>query len=161
MAKPPRDLSPATTSTYFITTNAFSGQALFQSERVANLLLATFLEYRKQKRFLLHEFVIMPNHLHVILTTTVGITLERSVQSIKGGFSFRAGKEPGMRSEIWQRGYVDHRIRDARDYAIHREYIWQNPVKRHLAEKPGEFIYSSAHAGFSLDEPPQGLQPIL
>jgi putative transposase len=161
MAKPPRDFSSSTTSTYFITANAFSGQALFQRERVAKLLIAVLLEYRRQNKFLLHEFVIMPNHLHLLLTTVQGITLERSVQFIKGGFSFRAGKELEMRSEIWQRGYVDHRIRDGRDYATHREYIWQNPVKRHLAEHPWEFVYSSAAPGFELDEAPQGLKPGL
>jgi len=103
----------------------------------------------------------MPNHLHVLLTTVEGITLERSIQFIKGGFSFRAGKELEMRGEIWQRGYVDHRIRDARDYASHREYIWQNPVKRHLVEHPDQFVYSSAFPGFELDEAPQGLKPVL
>jgi len=161
MAKPPRDLSSVSTSTYFITANAFNGQALFQSERTAKLFVATLLDYRRQNKFLLHEFVVMPNHLHVLLTTVEGITLERAVQFIKGGFSFRAGRELEMRGEICQRGYVDHRIRDARDYAIHREYIWRNPVKRHLVEFPAAYECSSAFPGFELDEAPQGLKPIL
>jgi putative transposase len=161
VAKPPRDSSSFDTSTYFITANAFNGQALFQSERVAKLLVGTLLEYRQQNKFLVHEFVVMPNHLHVLLTTVEGITLERAVQLIKGGCSFRSGKELEMRGEIWQRGYVDHRMRDGRDFANHREYIRQNPVKRHLAEKPAEFVYGSAFPGFELDEAPQGLKPIL
>jgi len=161
VAKPPRDQSSVTTNTYFITARAFNGQALFQSERVATLLVETLLDYRKQGKFLVHEFVVMPNHLHVLLTTVEGITLERSVQFTKGGFSHRAGKQLEVRGEIWQRGYVDHRIRDARDFASHREYIRQNPVKAHLAEAPSEYAYSSAFPGVELDEAPQGLKPIL
>ena len=103
----------------------------------------------------------MPNHLHVLLTTGEGITLERAAQMIKGGFSFRARKELDMRDEIWQRGYVDHRIRDARDFMVHRDYIWQNPVRRYLAENPAGYRYSSASPGFELDAAPQGLNPIL
>ena len=161
MAKPPRDYSSVTTNTYFITSRAFNGQALFQSERVARLLIETLLGYRRQGKFLLHEFVVMPNHLHVLLTTVEGITLERSTQFIKGGFSHRAGKLLEMRGEIWQRGYVDHRIRDARDFATHREYIRLNPVRAHLAELPETYAYSSAFPEFGVDEAPQGLKPIL
>ena len=161
MAKPPRDSSSVATNTYFITSRAFNGHALFQSERVATLLVDTLCDYRRQRKLLLHEFVVMPNHVHVLLTTVEGITLERSVQFIKGGFSHRAGKQLEMRGEIWQRGYVDHRIRDARDYGSHREYIWQNPVKRHLVESPAHYAYSSAFPGFEMDDVPQGLKPIL
>lgn len=161
MAIPPRDFSSVGTNTYFITSRAFSGQALFQSERVASLLIEVLLEYRKQGKFLVHEFVIMPNHMHVLLTTVEGITLERSVQFIKGGFSFRAGKQLEMRGEIWQRGYVDHRIRDAGDFASHREYIRQNPVNAHLAAVAEEYRYGSAFPGVVLDEVPQGLKPLL
>jgi putative transposase len=125
------------------------------------LLIETLLEYRRQGKFLLHEFVVMPNHMHVLLTAAEGVTLERSVQFIKGGFSHRAGKQLEMRGEIWQRGYVDHRIRDARDFASHREYIRQNPVKAHFADFPEGYAYSSAFPGFGLDEAPQGLKPIL
>lgn len=60
MAKPPRDRASARTNTYFVTTRAFEGQALFQSERAAKLLIATILVYREQERYLLHEFVVMP-----------------------------------------------------------------------------------------------------
>jgi putative transposase len=161
VAKPPRDHSSVTSNTYFITSRAFNGQALFQSERVAKLLVETLFEYRRQGKFLVHEFVVMPNHVHVLLTTAEGITLERSVQFIKGGFSHRAGKHLEMRGEIWQRGYVDHRIRDARDFASHREYTRQNPVKAHLAEFSEAYAYSAAFPGFELDEAPQGLKPIF
>ena len=60
--------------------------------------------YRKQEKYLLHEFVIMPNHLHLLLTPAAGASIERSMPFIKGGYSYQAGKELGSSGEIWQRG---------------------------------------------------------
>jgi hypothetical protein len=74
-------------------------------------------------------------------------------------FSHRAGQEAGRNKEIWQRGYVDHRIRDSVDFAHHAEYIRQNPVPAGLAPAPELFPYCSACPGFALDPPPQGLKP--
>jgi putative transposase len=159
MAKPPRDHAHSDSNTYFITARYWNGVALFQTTRVVDLLLATILNYRDAGKFLVHEFVVMPNHLHMLITNSSGTTLERAIQFIKGGFSFRAGKELGMKGEIWQRGYIDHRIQDADDYSQHRSYIHQNPVRARLANSPEEYPYSSASPGFKLDPVPQGLKP--
>jgi putative transposase len=160
LAKPSRDRSPSASNTYFVTANAFAGQAIFQSERMANLLIETLLDYRSQGKYFLHEFVIMPNHLHILFTTRTGITLERAIQLIKGGFSHRAGKRLEMYGEIWQRGYVDHRIRDVNDFAQHKQYIHQNPVKTNLVETPETYAFSSAFPSLNVDDPPQGLKPV-
>jgi len=74
----------------------------------------------------------MPEHFHILITPSV--TLERAVQFIKGGFSFRAKKELQSPMEIWQVGFSDHRVRDAEDYHIHVDYIHRNPVGRKLVE---------------------------
>jgi hypothetical protein len=99
----------------------------------------------------------MPDHFHLLLTPS--IPLERAMQLIKGGFSFRAKREFASNAEIWQRGFSDHRIRDAEDYETHVHYIHLNPVKKHLCQKPGEYKYSSAYPGWRLDPIPQGLKP--
>jgi putative transposase len=81
------------------------------------------------------------------------------MQLIKGGFSYRVKKELGLSIEVWERGYVDHRIRDANDYAQHVEYIRQNPIEAHIAGVAEDYPYSSAHTGFDLDAPPVELIP--
>jgi putative transposase len=136
------------------------GRAMLQPERMALLFIDTIQIYRAQAKFLLHEFVIMPNHAHLIISPSRGITLEKAVQFVKGGFSYRVGKEFGEKGEIWQRGYVDHRIRDARDFAYHRTYIHINPMRARLCYAPEEFAYSSANPTYSLDSVPQGLKPL-
>ena len=102
----------------------------------------------------------MPNHFHLILTPN-GITLERAVQFIKGGFSHQAGNEVSKNLEVWQRGFTDHRIRDAEDYAKHRQYILQNPIEAWLCQKAGDYPYCSAAPGFEMDPVPQRLKPLL
>ena len=159
MARPPRDNTSFGSSTYFITANAWAGRSIFQSERSASLLVDTLLDYRAKGKYRLHEFVVMPNHIHLLLTPSPDVTLERVMQFIKGGYSYRAGKDLGASLGVWARGYVDHRIRDSQDYDTHREYIHQNPVRRGLASSPETFPYSSANPKFQLDPIPQGLKP--
>ena len=110
-------------------------------------------------RFLLHEFVIMPNHFHLLLTPAAEIPLEKALQFIKGGFSYRAKREIHFAFEIWPASFVNHRIRDAEDYKHHHTYIWENPVRAGLSEGPELFAWSSASLGMELDAPPPGLKP--
>ena len=154
--KPKREHATSNAHTYMITSSTWGRRAVFRNERWASLMIDTFYHYRGSA-YLLHEFVIMPDHVHVLLTPLT--SLEKAVQFIKGGFSYRAKKEFGSNMEIWQKGFSDHRVRDANDYASHVSYIHQNPVKERFCERPEQFPYSSAHLGFELDPVPQGLKP--
>jgi putative transposase len=123
----------------------------------AELFLDTLHSYRG-RGYLLHEYVLMPDHFHVLITPET--TLERAVQFMKGGFSFRAKKELGSSMEIWQRGFSDHRIRDWGDFEVHIGYLYRNPVGRSLVEKAEEYRYCSAFPGSPKDEVPQWLKPL-
>ena len=83
------------------------------------------------------------------------------MQFIKGGFSNEFGSKFGRKREIWQRGFTDHRIRDAADFELHRGYIHRNPVKRGLVEKPQEYRYCSAYPGFRLDPWPSAAEAAI
>jgi len=82
------------------------------------------------------------------------------MQFIKGGYSRAVGLEISRR-EIWQKGFTDHRIRDAQDFAGHRLYIHQNPVMAKLAATPPEFRYCSAFPGFKLDPWPSAAEAAI
>jgi REP-associated tyrosine transposase len=146
--------------TYFITASSWGKQHIFQSERMAGLLQDVFLHYRSQHKFLLHEFVIMPNHIHLLVSPLPPTTLERVIQLIKGGFSFRANRELGLRGEIWQSSYYDRRVRDLEEYERMANYIRQNPVRRGLVGKAEEYLYSSARSAVVMDEVPRRLKPL-
>ena len=111
------------------------------------------------QRFQVHEFVFMRNHVHLVLTPAPPVSLEKAMQFIKGGFSYRARREMIFHGGIWQKGYNEHRIRDADEYAKHVEYLWMNPVKAGLAEHPENYPYSSAQLKAEVDPAPQQFRP--
>jgi putative transposase len=155
MAIPARRANPAHmmagSRTFFVTSSAWGRQNLLQSDRAAGLFLRVLYDYREQNKFRLHDFVLMPNHFHVLLTVGSESTVERAVQFIKGGFSFRAGRELKMRSPIWQKGFSEVRITDPEGFLQVRTYIRNNPVVCHLVVDPQDYPYSSAHPAFELD----------
>lgn len=154
--RPTREPATSNGQTYMITSSTWGRRTLFSREVWAKLLIDTLFHYRGTA-YLLHEFVVMPDHIHVLLTPKT--SLEKAVQFIKGGFSYRAKKELGSNFEVWQKGFSDHRVRDASDYRIHQVYVRQNPVRKNLCERAEGYPYSSAKAGFDLDPVPQGLKP--
>ena len=99
----------------------------------------------RTKGIVVHDFVVMPNHVHILMTVPGEMSLEKAMQLIKGSFSFRANKELGFRGEIWQRGYSDVRVVDERSFQQHREYIESNPVKAGLANAADEYPYGSLY----------------
>jgi len=146
--------------TYFITASTYLKQHLLQSERTALLFVDVLYHYRGQGKYLLHEFVVMPDHFHLLITPGLQVTLERAMQFIKGGYSYRVKKELGLTGERWQTSFHDHRVRDAVEYQSFRTYIHQNPVRRGLVDVAERYPYSSANPKFALDAVPQRLKPV-
>ena len=147
--------------TYFVTTNAFQSTSLFQVEESAQIIVRKMLEYRDKGHYVLHEFVLMPNHLHLILTPGESVSLEKAMQLIKGGSSHEIHKVRGARLEIWQAGFHESRVTSWADYQKKRDYIWCNPVAAKLVDRPEAWVYGSAGGKYKLDPIPQGLKPIL
>ena len=100
--------------------------------------------YVRSGKFWIHDFVVMPNHVHILLTIPATVSLERGMQLIKGGFSFRAKRELGFPGDVWQRGFSDVRIVDESGFQNHRAYIDNNPVKSGLASAPEDYPYCTA-----------------
>jgi putative transposase len=164
MAIPIRHSDPSRTiagaRTFFVTSSISNKRNLLQSDRSAALFVRVLYDYREQGKFRLHEFVVMPDHFHLLMTVEYDLTVERAMQFIKGGFAFRAGRELGFKAPVWQKGFSEVRVPDAEAFARVTDYIRNNPVRRGLVSKAEEFSYSSAHPSFQLDPAPQGLKPI-
>jgi putative transposase len=134
-------------------------QNLFQRAESAELLISTILKYRTANEFLLHEFVVMPNHIHLLLSVDDDHAIGRVVQLIKGGFSFAMGKAGLKLKAVWQPSYYEHRVRDMEEYGRMREYVHENPVRRGLVATAGAYPYSSAATSIRLDKVPERLKP--
>jgi len=145
--------------TFFVSAQTSGRKRLLQSERMARLMLQVLYLYRRQGKYFLHEFVVMPNHFHLLISPTPNVTLERALQLIKGRCSFEAGRRFGLIGELWQRSFHDRRMRNLGEYMQFRKYIYSNPVKAGLVINPADYSYSSAYPGFKLDPIPQWLKP--
>ena len=120
--------------TYALTFVSYQRKAIFIRAANAELLLQTLFYYRAQSRYQLHGFVIMPEHIHLLITPQPQQTIERCIQCIKGGYSHAMRKQ--FAGEIWQPGYHEHRVRDASDFRNQIAYIEENPNRRHLQDHP-------------------------
>ena len=154
-------LAPQEIRTFFITASTWGRRAIFRAKPLADLFTRTCLDYRAKGKFQLHEFVLMPDHFHLIITPAADVSLEKAVQFIKGGYSFRVKKDLARNTEIWSTGISEHRIKGPDDYENHRQYLYQNPVRKGLVDRPEDYEYSSASGRYELDPAPPALKRVI
>jgi putative transposase len=126
---------------FFATTKTSMGMRLLQSERNATLLIDVLRSYVAARKFELHDFVVMPDHVHLLIKVSGDMTIEKAMQLIKGRFSYRLKKEFGYEGEVWQHGFSEVRADDEQSFRQHREYIAENPVKAGLAGEADEYPF--------------------
>jgi len=145
----------ARSSSYFVTTKCAQNHSLFQVPENARILIDVLYRNREKGAYLLHEFVVMPDHLHALLTPLMNTSLEKAIQLIKGGASFEIHKRRSLKIQVWQEGFHDWTIRDAEDWSAKAEYIAMNPVRAKLVESFKDWPYSSASSKSILDPMPE------
>jgi putative transposase len=147
-------LAPQEIRTFFVTTVTANRRRLFQVESNANILLSVLGQNRTKNRLQIHAFVVMPDHIHLLLTPANDVSLEKAMQFIKGGFSFQLKSK----SNVWQESFNEQRIKDANDYAHHKTYIEENPVRARLATLRETYPFSSASQPHAIDPAPLHLR---
>lgn len=133
--------APQETRTYLVTAVTAQRRRLFQLTANAELLRQTILDYRNQNRFQLHAYVIMPDHFHAIITPAASISLEKAMQYIKGGFSFRLNSK----LDVWMRGFNETQIVTEEKFKTCLRYIHENPVRSGIVSAPDAYPYTSAN----------------
>jgi putative transposase len=144
---------PVAQQTYFVTSNTQDRLSVFQVEPWARVFLKTLYQYKNEGKYLLHQFVLMPDHVHLLITPLEPTTLERALQMIKGGSAYQLRQAGREKESVWQKGYTDRRVRNSAEYLEMLEYIQQNPVKAGLVARAEEYRYGSAYPGYKLDQP--------
>ena len=160
MAKPARNASSeailSSERVFFATTKTSAARRILQSERNATLLIEVLHSNVSAGKFQLHDFVVMPDHLHLLMALPGDMTIEKAMQLVKGGFSYRLKKEHGFQGEVWQRGFSEARVNDRQSWLQYREYIAQNPVKAGLVDSSQQYPYSYTYLA---SRKAQGLKP--
>jgi putative transposase len=116
-------------------------------------LRAAFRAARRERPFAIDAVVILPDHLHAILTMPSNdADFPGRWRRIKGHFSsalIDAGvalkRRPNGDLALWQSRFWEHTIRDEADFAGHVDYIHFNPVKHGLVRRVRDWPHSSFH----------------
>ena len=133
--------APQETRTYLVTAVTAQRRRLFQVTDNAELFRQTLFDYREQGRLFLHAFVIMPDHFQALITPASEVSLEKAVQFIKGGFSFRLkGK-----MDVWMRSFNESQISTKEKFVECMRYVEENPVRAKLALSADAYLFSSAN----------------
>ncbi|KAA6461219.1 hypothetical protein DYQ86_13340 [Acidobacteria bacterium AB60] len=117
------------------------GRRLLQSERNAGLLIDVLRTLVAQHRMIVRDFVIMPDHVHLLIEVRDEMTIEKAMQLIKGRFSHRLSHEYGYKGEVWQRGFAEEQMMNKQSLEAHRVYIAENPVKAGLVHEGEEYPF--------------------
>ncbi|MGB5397956.1 MAG: transposase [Gammaproteobacteria bacterium] len=140
--------------TYFFTVNLLERQGNDLLTENIDLLRDSVRRVRRAHPFIIHGWVVLPDHLHCVIELPPGDdNFPARWRLIKMGFSKalpkieRRSKVRVARGErgIWQRRYWEHLIRDDADYRAHMDYVHINPLKHRLVKRVADWPYSTFH----------------
>ncbi len=145
-----RNLVPG--GTYFFTATLADRRSKALTDHITSLRDA-FRATRRSHPFAIDAIVILPDHLHVVLTLPNGdADFPTRWQLIKRRFTAAVVKTgtpvdrfPNGEIALWQRRFWEHTIRGDHDFERHVDYIHFNPVRHRLVARVREWPYSSFH----------------
>ena len=123
------------------------GQCILADRRCAKIVEEALLHFDGE-RYRLEGWVIMPNHVHVLVTVMPDWPLAKVVHSWKSFAASRINGVLGRRGVLWARDDFEHYIRCDDQFSEVLQYIEENPVKAGLCERSEEWLFSSARRRF-------------
>jgi len=136
---------------YFVTSKTHRNREFFTNEENAEILLNCIENFRKEGRYRLLAFVIMPDHLHIMLEPNGKESISKIMHSIKRGSSRLINQMWNRNGSVWQSRFYERIIRDEKEFWEKVNYIYNNPLKVGLAEAPEDYPYSSANPKIETD----------
>ncbi|MFT4548975.1 MAG: putative transposase [Verrucomicrobiales bacterium] len=118
------------------------GNCALKQPQIAKALEIS-LSYFDTERYELGDYIVMPNHVHLLARPEPGHQLETILQSIKKQSARSINRALGQRGTLWQKHTHDHIVRDEVELAAYQKYIANNPKKAGLSE--GDYVYRSAN----------------
>jgi putative transposase len=134
---------------HFITFSCYRREPLLARMQMEEDFLRALEQVRRRFQLRVYGYVVMPEHVHLLLSEPAGGTLPAAMQLLKTKVSVKARKA-GRRSAgempFWQARYFDHNVRNHAGFATQLRYIHRNPVKRGLCLAPEHWPSSSFRA---------------
>jgi putative transposase len=134
---------------------ARSGPVYLRQPVIANIVRQALSDGEARfHRYALHAFVIMPNHVHMLVESNT--VASQWLRALKGFTGYSANGFLGIHGKFWQDESYDHLVRSDDEFGRIRRYIENNPVVAGLARTPEEYPWSSASAGQKSGGGPEG-----
>jgi len=130
---------------HFITFTCYHRRQYFVSSSSYDLFLLCLENMRRGFQMCVYGFVVMPEHVHLLVGEPERQTLADAIHFLKLSFAkrWRSLRHSVENGAFWQKRYYDRNVRDAQEFTEKLNYIHRNPVKRGLVSEPGEWKWSS------------------
>ncbi|MGH9532192.1 MAG: REP-associated tyrosine transposase [Terriglobales bacterium] len=129
---------------HFVTFSCYRRLPHLQEARLRDLFVECLERTRRSYRFRVYGYVVMPEHIHLLVSEPNVEELAKAIQALKISVARRAMRHrPGGDAPLWQKRYYDHNVRTQQSFVEKLRYLHRNPVKRGLVERPEDWKWSS------------------
>jgi putative transposase len=131
----------STGANHFLTFSCYHRKPKFTEPEACIAFVSALERVRQSYRMCIYGYVIMPEHLHLLVNEPEHSTLAQALKSLKQGVARRLA----LRADepFWQERYYDFNVWSERKFVEKLRYLHRNPVKRGLVAKPEDWPWSS------------------
>ncbi len=126
---------------HFLTTSCFHRRPKFVSPQARTTFESSLEQVRQQYGLLVYGYVVMPEHVHLLVSEPERDTLARAMQSLKQSVARRLALRAA--NSFWQARYYDFNVWSEMKCVEKLRYIHRNPVQRGLVARPEDWVWSS------------------
>jgi putative transposase len=129
---------------HFVTFSCYRRLPRLLDDRVRDMFVESLERMRRSYGLRVYGYVVMPEHVHLLVSETEVEALATAIQALKISVSRREMhyQEEGD-ATFWQKRYYDHNVRSYQSFVEKLRYMHRNPVKRGLVERPEDWKWSS------------------
>jgi putative transposase len=125
---------------HFLTFSCYRRLPYLNDDHSRRIFEETLERLRQRHHFFLYGYVLMPEHVHLLLSEPKSRPLSTTIGVLKGQTSKLL---KGTRTQFWQTRYYDFNVITQPKFVEKLRYIHRNPVERNLVEKPEDWPWSS------------------
>ena len=126
---------------HFITFSCYRRQPKLSNPGAPSIFLSALERVRKSRQVCVYGYVVMPEHVHLLVNEPEIGTLADAMLSLKQGVARRLGLRAA--ESFWQTRYYDFNVWSERKFIEKLRYIHRNPVHRELVARPEDWMWSS------------------
>ncbi len=126
---------------HYITFSCYQRRPNLRRDEACATFVAALERVRRDYGLCVYGYVVMPEHVHLLLNEPERNTFAQAIKSLKQGVARRLALR--AKDSFWQARYYDFNVWSERKFVEKLRYIHRNPVKRGLVERPEDWRWSS------------------